>query len=113
MVDNLRDVRTALEEARVVLGFYAAKKHILILKDIGRGIFERNCQNMTVRGNMIKKSGNLTVQLPPTRVLEQTAEALERDREDEIARTGITRKLSAHIRWILEKHLTEKKVARK
>lgn len=60
----------------------------------------------------MSKPDNLTVQLPPLRVKKQTEADLYRDLEEEQERTGFPRKLAGHVRWIIEKHLADKKAKR-
>jgi len=54
------------------------------------------------------QASNLDYQLPPLRCSSELITLLEQDMAEEIHRTGFKRKLSGHIRWILEKHLTDK-----
>lgn len=54
------------------------------------------------------EAANLNYQLPPLRCSGELIALLENDMNEEIHRTGYQRKLAGHIRWILEKHLTDK-----
>lgn len=54
------------------------------------------------------EAANLNYQLPPLRCSGELITLLIKDMNEEIDRTGYQRKLAGHVRWILEKHLTDK-----